>query len=207
MNMAEYQKVKDMTYHQYCDYLQAKYGIGLSDYMTASYNKNRKCSRTKDGLIAHHKMEDRAIKLSDAAFARHYPFEWQTKENIVYCDYLEHLLLHELICEHPQSENEFLFDVGIGGIVAYLVPELNDLYSGWVTQQLWRKRCHDAVRNDKDVYMAILAKLLEFEYTASDTAFDVKMLMQSCNAPLGTWDEVNNESLYDEIADIVRCGF
>lgn len=28
MHMDEYLKVKDMTYLQYCDYLQSKYGIG-----------------------------------------------------------------------------------------------------------------------------------------------------------------------------------
>ena len=30
--MDEYLKVKDMTYLQYCDYLQSKYGIGKRDY-------------------------------------------------------------------------------------------------------------------------------------------------------------------------------
>ena len=40
MNMQEYLKVKDFTYLQYCDYLQSKYGIGRSDYMTKSWNKN-----------------------------------------------------------------------------------------------------------------------------------------------------------------------
>lgn len=57
MNMDEYQKVKDLTYLEYCDYLQRKYGIGLANYMTKSYNINSKCKRTKEGLIAHHKKE------------------------------------------------------------------------------------------------------------------------------------------------------
>lgn len=58
MNMIEYLKVKDYTYSEYCDYLQSKYGIGLADYMTKSFNPNPKCKRTKEGLIAHHKEED-----------------------------------------------------------------------------------------------------------------------------------------------------
>ena len=58
MKMQEYLEVKDFTYRQYCDYLQEKYGIGLADYMTKSFNKNQKASRTNDGLIAHHKYED-----------------------------------------------------------------------------------------------------------------------------------------------------
>lgn len=44
MQMAEYQQVKDFTYEQYCDHLQAKYGIGLADYMTKSFNINSKAT-------------------------------------------------------------------------------------------------------------------------------------------------------------------
>lgn len=43
MDMSEYQRVKEYTYLEYCDYLQSKYGIGLADYMTKSYNTNSKC--------------------------------------------------------------------------------------------------------------------------------------------------------------------
>ena len=47
MQMAEYQQVKDFTYEQYCDHLQAKYGIGLADYMTKSFNINSKATPHK----------------------------------------------------------------------------------------------------------------------------------------------------------------
>ena len=33
MNISEYESVKDFEYPQYCDYLQNKYGIGLSDFI------------------------------------------------------------------------------------------------------------------------------------------------------------------------------
>ena len=56
MNMEEYQKVKNLNYLEYCDYLKGKYGIGRADYMTKSFNKNQKVSRAKEGLYAHHKM-------------------------------------------------------------------------------------------------------------------------------------------------------
>lgn len=32
MNYAEYEKVKTLSYYEYCDYLQKKYGIGKSNY-------------------------------------------------------------------------------------------------------------------------------------------------------------------------------
>ena len=63
MNMIEYLKVKDYTYSEYCGYLQSKYGIGLADYMTKSFNPNPKCKRTKEGLIAHHKKEASFVRL------------------------------------------------------------------------------------------------------------------------------------------------
>ena len=105
MKMDEYVKVKDMTYDEYCDYLQKKYGIGLADYMTKSFNPNPRCKRTKEGLVAHHKAEDKMIMLSTKEIAQHYPFEWQKKEEIVYCDYLEHLLLHVLISSSYSSSS------------------------------------------------------------------------------------------------------
>lgn len=50
MNCIEYENIKHFTYDKYCDYLQNKHGIGKYDYMTKSWNKNTKCTRTKEGL-------------------------------------------------------------------------------------------------------------------------------------------------------------
>ena len=172
--MAEYLKVKDYTYLEYCDYLQNKYGIGLDDYMTKSYNTKASCKRTKEGLIAHHKKEDTAIMLSTKEYAERHPFEWQQKENIVYCDCLEHLLLHILICKYPSAEKVDTVKVGYGGVVQYLVPELNDLYSGWKTNQDWRKNCHDRVKNDKDVYLKLLKQFMDIE--SNNPHFDIFVL-------------------------------
>ncbi|WP_296024725.1 hypothetical protein [uncultured Treponema sp.] len=163
MDKKEYEKVKRLNYLQYCDYLQEKYGIGRSDCMTKSWNKNNKVSRTCDGLIAHHKYEDHAIMLSQKQIAMLNPFEWQKAENIVYCDYLEHLFLHILICENPAQDRNKNENVGIGGVCNFIVPELNDLYSGWATKQQWRKNCHEKVKNNKDVYFDLVKRFKEFQ--------------------------------------------
>ena len=118
--MEEYEKIKNLTYREYCDYLQIKYGIGRSDYMTKSWNKNPKCTRTNEGLFAHHKYEDHAISLADKNHAMFEPFEWQEAINIVYCDYLEHLLLHILICEYPARHRNPKDAVGIGGVINHI---------------------------------------------------------------------------------------
>jgi len=74
MQVLEYEKVKNYTYDEYCAFLQNKYGVGKCDYMTKSWNKNQKCTRTKEGLIAHHKYESHAIMLSTKEYAIKNPF-------------------------------------------------------------------------------------------------------------------------------------
>lgn len=197
MNLVEYAKIKDLTYLQYCDYLQCKYGIGLSDYMTKSWNKNQKCTRTKEGLITHHKFEDRAIMLSTKEFAMNNPFEWQLAENIIYCDYLEHLLLHILICECPSAEKNQFEVVGIGGVINFIVPELNDFYSGWATNQEWRKNCHNRIKDDKDVYILLLKR---FKTNCCNYPFFTsECLLTSFNEKYGLWSKKQNSKLFEEI--------
>jgi hypothetical protein len=196
MNLAEYEKIKDYNYLEYCDYLQEKYGIGRCDFMTKSWNKNPKITRTKEGLLAHHKFEDHAIMLSNPLYAQQNPFEWQLAKNIVYCDYLEHLLLHILICENQQAVNTHEI-VGIGGVINFLVPELNDLYSGWKTSLAWQKNCHDKIINDKAVYLTLLKR---FKTTCKDYPFYTKdCLFTSYNEKFGLWSSASNKEIFKEI--------
>ena len=82
MNIAEYERVKNYAYLEYCDYLQNKYGLGRAPFMTRSWNKSKGSSRTDEGLIAHHKYEDHAVMLSTKRFAMNNPYEWQMPENL-----------------------------------------------------------------------------------------------------------------------------
>lgn len=197
--MTEYEKVKDYSYLEYCDYLQEKYGIGLCDYMRPSWTKNPKITRTKEGLLAHHKFEDHAIMLSNKEYAMKNPYEWQLKENIVYCDYLEHLFLHILICENPSSDKNKSDKVGYGGVINFIVPELNDVYSGWVTKESWRQNCHNAIINDKNVYLELLKRFKKFY---GNNQLIIKDLLNSFNQEYGTWSNKKNEKLYKEIIDL-----
>ena len=199
MNLEEYRKVQNYTYVEYCDYLQSKYGEGLCDYMTKSWNKNKKISRTKDGLYAHHKYEDHAILLSNPEYAKENPYEWQLRENIVYCNLLEHLFLHILICENPSKDKNENEKVGFGGFVNFIVPELNDVYSGWVSKQQWQLNCHNKIINDKDVYMEIIKR---FKELYDNNPFIMKNLYRSWNEQFGIWSSKNNEDLYEEIYEL-----
>lgn len=197
MTLKEYTKVQDFTYLEYCDYLQDKYGIGRADYMTKEWEKDTNVLRLQEGLIAHHKYEDHAIMLSQKERAMQHPYEWQFAENIVYCDALEHLLLHILICENPSPNCESFETVGIGSIFNYIVPELNDVYSGWVADKEYKKICHTRVINDKDVYLILLKRLKEF---CKNNSFDANSyLYTSFNEPFGKWSSQLNEKLFKAI--------
>ena len=200
MKLAEYEKIKNLNYLEYCAYLQEKYGIGLSDYMTKSWNKNSKVTRTKEGLIAHHKFEDHAILLADKEYAMKNPYECQLAKNIVYCDYLEHLLLHILICENPAENHNTDEAVGIGGVVNFIVPELNDFYSGWKTNQGWRLNCHNLIKDDKDVYLILIKRFKDL--WKDSPFFKVEFLFTSFNEKFGLWSSQQNQKIYEEIRKI-----
>ena len=123
-----------LTYQEACDFLQKKYGIPKKSYFANKECKSKsKISRTDEGLCVHHLDEDKAIMLSNKIFALKNPWEYQTKERLVYCTYLEHLLLHLLITEYPNKDKNENEDVGIGGCINFLIPNLNDIFNnvGW----------------------------------------------------------------------------
>lgn len=163
MDINEYLGVKDFNYEEYCKYLQDKYGLSKSPYFNSNWNKNtKKISRTDEGLFCHHIKEDRGIMLSSPEFAMNNPYEYQLPENLVYCDYLEHLFLHILICEYPSTEKNKDEEVGVGGVLNFLIPELNDLYAGYKPKQDWRINIYNKVKNDKSVYLILLKRFYDF---------------------------------------------
>lgn len=197
MNLDEYEKVKDLTYLEYCDYLQNKYGIGKDNYFSKNWGKHTKVSRTKEGLMAHHKYEYKAIMLSTVEYAKRHPYKWQLAENIVYCDYLEHLFLHILICEyHPNGSTTER--VGIGGVVNFLVPELNDIYSGWQSKQEWKLACCNKIIDDRNVYLILLKRFIS-KAPLMYRLFGNKALRKSFNEKYGLWNRKNNIEIFKQI--------
>lgn len=197
MDIQEFEKVQAMNYLEYCNYLQQKYGIGLCDYFTANWSKKAKVTRTKEGLIAHHKFEDHAVMLSTPEYAKKNPFEWQKAHNIVYCNYLEHLFLHILICENPAKEKNEFEIVGFGGVMNFIMPELNDFYSGWITAQEWRRNCLNVIADCKDTYLALVKRFKE-KLIEHNINFE-PILFTSYNEKYGIWSKDKNKEIFDEI--------
>ena len=157
----EYEKELKMKYDELCNYLITKYGHAQVDYFPNSECKRRddNVSRTSEGLLCHHILEDRYILLSNAKMARQYPFEAQKKEKLVYCNYLEHLILHlkinlnaQCFFEEPFEINYFFISDGFYEIA----QELNDLYKNNGSSKEWCNNCYEVIKDDFQDYVEIL---------------------------------------------------
>jgi len=119
---AEIVKEMSMPYETLVEYLLVKYGGAIGDYFSTPEckTKNKKAVRTAEGLYCHHIDEDKGGNLSNPCSARRQPFEWQKKERLVYCNLLEHLILHIKIAilrqktkfKKPLTSKIFLLQAG-----------------------------------------------------------------------------------------------
>lgn len=107
--------------YSYEDYIQEKlkkYGEVNDNYIkiTKDYSsayKNNNIIYPKKDLYVHHIKEDCLANLSNPKLFMA-TIEYQTKQNLVYCDILEHCIMHALIVkENPET------GLGIGGLLNY----------------------------------------------------------------------------------------
>lgn len=165
VGISYYNKIMNMNYNELVEFLIDKYGHAKYDYFTNEncQSKNKKVSRTSEGLYCHHIDEDKAIMLSNDQFAIKNPFKYQKADRLVYCNLLEHLLLHILIAEEPKNINANKNEIqGIGGAVCFLCKQLNDLYSGYKYKQAWMINTTSLVKNDYESYIIMLRRLWKF---------------------------------------------
>ena len=194
MDLKEYKSIENYDYNEYVNYLQAKYGIPKKSYFTLDWRKNTDITRTKEGLYIHHVKENKTIMLCNPDYAKNMPFEYQNPENLVYCDLLEHLLLHILICEEADiNSNEI---PGIGGVQNFIIPQLNDVYSGYISSKSWERKCYNKIINDKDVYYELIARFVE---NCNDyPLFNCNNIFISYKYH-ENWNSKNNIDLYNEL--------
>lgn len=161
-NYEYYQSLLEMPYQNIVDMLLEKYGRAKGDYFIdeSCRSKNSAISRAKEGLECHHIDEYRAINLSNPEAARIFPYAYQKATRLVYCNYLEHLLLHIKIAEENDTinQNDNLL-TGIGGAVEFIVKNLNDFYSGKVYQAEYLNVASRVVSPDYKSYIQYLRYL------------------------------------------------
>ena len=163
----EYYKDLGMSYMDLCKYLQKKYGLATCDYFATPEckSKSKKVTRTSEGLFCHHIFEDRYDNLGEPHMARIQPFEAQKKENLAYCNYIEHLILHLKINANARFIFEEAFEVkyffnSIGFI--WIAGDINCLYKNGGSSQKWRNNCFHAINDEYEDYVNILRAALCF---------------------------------------------
>lgn len=168
MKKTEIYEELQMTYEELQHYLIQKYGGAVCDYFATPEckSKSKKISRTGEGLYCHHMDEDKGGNLGNAAQAKLQPFEWQKKERLVYCNILEHLILHMKIAVLRQKEMlkepSDVTDFFTTGGIFMLCEEINDLFVNDGTSILWKKRCFEEIKENYDDYIVLIKALLSY---------------------------------------------
>jgi hypothetical protein len=191
--MTEIQTMLNSSYAECCSLLLIKYGPVTGDYFLdkSCTKKNTVITRGDEGLYIHHISEDKEIMLSSPKYAKQASFEYQKASRLVYCNLLEHLVLHIKIFEKTGPNTMY----GIGGIYNFIVPELNDIYSGIKYTQTWKQKVIDIVYPLKSDYFHCIKKLVELEFGHPLLTTFIH------NGNIG-WDISNNKSLFEELQQI-----
>lgn len=149
-----------MSYDELLYYLYEKYGQPPMSYFDEEYNQNWKAnSRTKEGLEIHHIDEDKYLYLSSPDWCKKQkvPFECQQPDRLVYCNKIEHLLLHIRIAEEYHS-NELRTYYTYG--IKTLISKLNDYYEFDTLPDDWNKFMIKAIEDRFDDYVLILFQIM-----------------------------------------------
>jgi len=193
MKSSEVQEQLKMPYNELVERLLAKYGSAQYDYFRneSCKSKNPKVSRTDEGLICHHIDEDKAILLSNDKCAANNPFEYQKADRLVYCNVLEHLILHIKIVEECESPLELQ---GIGGAVSFICPQINDFFNGCNFKQQYLINSYSLIKNNFEDYISILNYFL----TILEDKPLHKLIVSKENLSFG-WDRQIVKKVYDRL--------
>lgn len=188
--------------YEYTDYfellkdLKVKYGIPKQSYFTndVNYGARPSIKRSNEGLFVHHDREDTYIMIStkEMNIKHNYPFEVHEPENLTYCNYMEHLMLHVLIaCNKEVINKELKQALGIGGVVNFFVPQINTYLSkAYEFKQEWLLKSLSVFDEDEgyETYIKCLQYLIKNinkdiglvaheEYLVKElTKFDIRVL-------------------------------
>lgn len=162
MDKSELLKEIKMPYNELSSYLIKKYGPAKYDYFVTPEckTKSKKVSRSLEGLYCHHIDEDKGINLTNKSHAVRWPFEWQRKERLVYCNAIEHLLLHMKIDVMRQNrEMKRPLDINFfftSGGVHMVCRTINGLFMGNKPVNDWRAKCFSEIKENYNDYICVV---------------------------------------------------
>lgn len=192
-------RILNLSYEEYISELKEKYGLVPGNYfLNDTYRtKNTKITRGNEGLYIHHIDEDKAILLGNPEYAKKKAFHFQEADRLVYCNLLEHLILHIKIIENPHPDQYPNEDVGVGGVFGFMIPELNDIYSGITYHLEWKKRAIENIIDLKKEYLECIRYLMKLE-----RKFPLSNYLTSFNYWIGNWELQNNQEIFKSIEQI-----
>ena len=165
------------TYQEAVNVFLNKYGGAVDDYFSEkSYARfkageikaptKRKISRTSEGLYCHHIDEDKMIMMASPEFIRYMdiPFDYQRKNRLVYCNLIEHGILHLLIASETYGRGYELGCLpGVGGYVNFIRPNLIQWLIDGVEPKLpWQIACRNAVFMNKRAAKKMIKQMDRF---------------------------------------------
>lgn len=148
----EYLVLLSKTYNEAVEFLLKKYGAAEEDYYREkSYERflrdeiksitKGKFSRSMEGLECHHIFENKFLNMTNNSFIKNQniPFKYHQKEKLVFCDVVEHAILHTLIAKETSLE------FGSPGYIVFLRPKIEDWYIENIIPQKskWHIACYD----------------------------------------------------------------
>lgn len=198
MNFSEYESVREFSYQEYCTYLQNKYGLSPCNYTFGGGGKDK---RSSDGLELHHIKENEVTGLSNKEKASNYPIEYQQPQNLCYCDYLEHMLLHIMIFKEDLEKNSDMDIMGILGVINHMVERLNDFYcKDLVGYRDYELNAYHKVKDDVDVYLEIIKRIFYATPQNIHSTICNKLCMSKNNSD--ECQELRN-NLYNDITEMI----
>lgn len=157
-----------MSYEGLVNYLIEKYGAAEYDYFCNDSCKtvDKRAKRTAEGLICHHVREDVGVNLNSSYQGGLQPWDWQKKENLVYCNWIEHLILHIKIAVFRQrSKLKKLSDIRsffTSGGIFMICSDINDVFMLNGTTIAWRKRCYQEICDNYQEYILLLKAVIRY---------------------------------------------
>lgn len=123
------------SYLIYIDHLKEKYGkVPYSYFCNRDYkSRDTRNSRSKECLQIHHIYENLYAKLSDpkVCIRNCYNFVYQEPHNLVYCDMVEHYIIHLMI--------QYISKCWNGGC-GFLYKDISDILNDYPFKSEYKKR-------------------------------------------------------------------
>jgi hypothetical protein len=163
IDKCEIEKELSMTYEELVSFLLEKYGNAKYDFFCnyTCKSKNPKVRRTKEGLFCHHIDEKIIPLLCKQECARKFSYDYQKADRLVYCNILEHLILHIKIYEFSKRKKakKKKKSTSIGGILT-ISQQINDYFDGVIFKEEYLIKTFELIENNFEDYINVLTYFL-----------------------------------------------